>query len=128
MLKPLAGIAIVAMLTLPVLAQVRHHRTPEPIVGHVENSVVGPGEGEAALNAAMADMQAATDAAANAAADAAAEAAGDNVATDATAYDANADMSMDTNMTMEGNMTMDTNMSMDTAAPRHRRRARPRHH
>jgi hypothetical protein len=124
MLRALAGIAIVAMLALPVVAQVRHHRAHLSTAPHVESNAVTAAD-EAAMNAAMAE---ATNAAAAAANEAAAAVGDDNVATDATAYDANADMSMDTNMTMDNDMSMDTNMTMDTPAPRHRRRAQPRHH
>ena len=108
MLRPLAGFAAVALLALPVVAQVRHHRARPSAAA------------QAARNATIA-----ADAAANAAAEVAED---DNMATAATAYDANADMSMDTNMTMDNDMSMDTNMTMDPMPAHPRRRARPRHH
>ena len=122
MLKALAGISILALLALPVIAQVRHHRAHPST--QTEGATVPT---QAARDAANAADAAANEAAAGANAAAAAAAGDDNVATDATAYDANADMSMDTNMTMDENVAANDVVDMGSPAPTHRRRARPRH-
>jgi cytoskeletal protein RodZ len=134
MLRILAGVCALALLALPVVAQVRH-RTHRSTSAYVTSNAVSAEEAAAAMNATEAEMAAEMNAAAEAAANAveaatnAAEEAENaaainvedaNYATDS-AYDGNVDMSMDTNMTMEANMTM------DDAPPPHRRRARRQH-
>jgi hypothetical protein len=112
----LAGIAVVAMFALPVMAHVRRgHRSP-PHAGMSQAE-------SAAANAAF-EASAAADAAAAAASENMEVFPDDNMAAD-TSYDANSDMSMDTNMTMD-DMSMDTNMTMDVSPAPARHRARRR--
>jgi hypothetical protein len=113
----LAGIAVVAMLALPVVAQVRRG-------GHRSHPYAGMSQSQSdAANAAF-EASAAADAAAAAASENMEMGPDDNMAADMS-YDANSDMSMDTNMTMD-DMSMDTNMSMDMSPAPVRHRARRR--
>jgi hypothetical protein len=127
MLRASIGIAALALIALPLVAQVRgrHHNGTEARARHAMSD---------AANAAQAATDAA-DAAANAAqgeTDATTNLvdAGDNMAVyGAPDGDSDNDMIMTGNMAddMSMNVTMDTNMTMDPPARRaHRRGARPR--
>src|SRR4051794_14614123 len=123
--RALVGIAALAILALPVVAQVRGGSQGSKPATDAELSE----QASAAANAAAASAEAAMAAAnAAAAADEAAAAAGsDNEATGARAYEPHSvtandmimdnDMSMDTNMAMDENMATE-NMTMDGNWPR----------